>query len=129
MLGSLYTIYHRHFLFRMDTKTIIFAFSKFVLFNAVLPAVDIGTDFITFFTLQSAGHPKWAVLTLFWMFVPFIVRLGVLVCKWGVGYCCPGRKDTVGAILFGKKPSKDSGFCVDLLLPVSYTHLTLPTKA
>ena len=46
----------------------------FFVFNCVLPSVDMGTDLSTFFLLMTI-HPKWAAITLFWMFVPFIIRI------------------------------------------------------
>ena len=46
----------------------------FFVFNCILPSVDMGTDFSTYLLLETI-HPKWAALTLFWMFVPFFIRV------------------------------------------------------
>ena len=46
----------------------------FFVFNCILPSVDMGTDLSTFFLLMTI-HPKWAAITLFWMFVPFFIRV------------------------------------------------------
>ena len=54
----------------------IFKIFKFLLFNVVLPLVDILTDFRAFILyLFYDDHPKWAFLTLFWIFNPFFVEL------------------------------------------------------
>ena len=57
--------------------------SKFVFFNSVLPSVDIGTDinaFLVYLALNDSDpnhyHPKWAVLTISWVFTPFVIHVG-----------------------------------------------------
>ena len=57
--------------------------SKFVFFNSVLPSVDIGTDinaFLVYLALNDPDpnhyHPKWAVLTISWVFTPFVIHVG-----------------------------------------------------
>ena len=57
--------------------------SKFVFFNSVLPSVDIGTDinaFLVYLALNDSDlnhfHPKWAVLTIGWVFTPFVIHVG-----------------------------------------------------
>ena len=50
----------------------------FFIFNCCLPGADIGTDFYTFIVLVYL-HPWWAGLTLAWMFVPFLIKLGIFV--------------------------------------------------
>ena len=45
----------------------------FLIFNCFLPFVDMATDLVTFFMLVTY-HPKWAAITLMWMFVPFIIH-------------------------------------------------------
>ena len=56
---------------------------KFLFFNSVLPAFDIGTDLNAFLVYSAYYdddidnyHPKWAVLTLNWMFAPFGIHIG-----------------------------------------------------
>ena len=48
-------------------------FISFFLFNCILPTTDMSTDFVTYLDLRL-DHPKWAVLTLSWMFFPFLLR-------------------------------------------------------
>ena len=51
--------------------------AKFVLFNSFLPALDIATDIKAFlFYLLVADHPKWAALTLVWVFAPLALQFG-----------------------------------------------------
>ena len=57
--------------------------SKFVFFNSVLPSLDIGTDinaFLVYLALNDNDpthyHPKWAVLTISWVFTPFVIHVG-----------------------------------------------------
>ena len=59
------------------------AVSKFVFFNTILPAVDIGTDLHAYLIYSAYYdddldnyHPKWAGLTLSWMFAPFTIHVG-----------------------------------------------------
>ena len=53
---------------------------KFLTFNTGLPLFDMGTDFRTFFFYLSVAsfHPNWAMLTLGWILVPFLLH----VCKF-----------------------------------------------
>ena len=57
--------------------------SKFALFNSVLPFLDIGTDinsFLVYLALNDSDlnhyHPKWAILTISWVFAPFVIHVG-----------------------------------------------------
>ena len=55
--------------------------SKFFFFNSVLPSIDIGTDINAFCFHLGCGdsdynHPKWAILTIAWVFNPFAVHVG-----------------------------------------------------
>ena len=51
--------------------------TKFLFSNVALPLFDIGTDFQAFiFYLFYYDHPRWALLTLFWICNPFFVQLG-----------------------------------------------------
>ena len=57
---------------RKETSSLV----KFLFTNVALPLFDIGTDFHTFvFFLFYYDHPKWAFLTLFWIFNPFFVQI------------------------------------------------------
>ena len=54
---------------------------KFIFFNVVLPLFDTGTDvqaFLLYLLADDHQHPYWALLTLFWIFNPFLVHL----CKF-----------------------------------------------
>ena len=50
--------------------------SKFAFFNSVLPSIDIGTDINAFLVYLDYNHPKWAALTLSWVFAPFVIHVG-----------------------------------------------------
>ena len=57
--------------------------SKFLFFNSVLPSLDIGTDinaFLVYLALNDSDpnhyHPKWAALTIGWVFTPFVIHVG-----------------------------------------------------
>ena len=48
---------------------------KFILFNSVLPTLDVGTDIKAFLFYLSLEHVHWAVLTITWIVVPFAIHL------------------------------------------------------
>ena len=50
--------------------------SKFAFFNSVLPSLDIGTDINAFLVYLDNNHPKWAALTISWVFAPFVIHVG-----------------------------------------------------
>ena len=51
----------------------------FLIFNVGLPLFDMATDLQAFvFYLFYYDHPNWALLTLFWIFNPFLIHL----CKF-----------------------------------------------
>ena len=52
--------------------------SKFAFFNSVLPSLDIGTDINAFLVYLDPNnfHPKWAALTISWVFTPFVIHVG-----------------------------------------------------
>ena len=82
----------------------------FFIFNCCLPGADVGTDFSTFLALVYL-HPWWACLTLAWMFVPFLIKLGI--------FCYDS---------FGKKGAswnqfKDVMIHFPFLLPLHNTYL------
>ena len=60
MLGKVKVAAYKEFIF-------------FFLFNCILPTTDMSTDFVTYLDLRL-DHPKWAVLTLSWMFLPFLIH-------------------------------------------------------
>ena len=64
--------------------------SKFVFFNTVLPSLDIGTDINAFLVYLDQNHPKWAALTISWVFTPFVIHVGkffyVLATKRKAGW-------------------------------------------
>ena len=55
----------------------LIAILKFVTFNTILPLFDMGTDLRAVFLYLGtvAYHPNWAVLTLVWIVVPFLLHL------------------------------------------------------
>ena len=46
---------------------------KFAFFNVLLSLFDVLTDLSTCIFLWEEGHPAWALLTAFWMLMPFTV--------------------------------------------------------
>ena len=50
---------------------------KFITFNCILPIFDMGTDIraVFLYLFGVAYHPNWAVLTLVWIVVPFVLHL------------------------------------------------------
>ena len=50
---------------------------KFITFNCILPLFDMGTDVraVFLYLFGVAYHPNWAVLTLVWIGVPFVLHL------------------------------------------------------
>ena len=62
----------------------MFAVLRFFFFNVILPGLDVGTDFWTFFELLP-GDPRWAFLTLTWTVMPFCVRLVFYLFRKGAG--------------------------------------------
>ena len=50
---------------------------KFITFNCILPLFDMGTDVraVFLYLFGVAYHPNWAVLTLVWIVVPFLLHL------------------------------------------------------
>ena len=50
-----------------------FQLLKFMFFNVLLSLFDVLSDLYTCIFLWEEGHPAWALLTGFWMLLPFIV--------------------------------------------------------
>ena len=50
---------------------------KFITFNCILPLFDMGTDVraVFLYLFGVTYHPNWAVLTLVWIVVPFLLHL------------------------------------------------------
>ena len=61
---------------------------KFLLFNSVLSTTDVLTDLLTFFDLLE-DNPRWAFLTFFWMWNPFIFHTLFFLYKKATGQCEP----------------------------------------
>ena len=55
----------------------------YIIFNSLLPGIDVISDFLTFNELMYSGNPKWAWVTLFCIFLPFLFK------------CCMFFKDLV----------------------------------
>ena len=66
----------------MDTSISYFALGKFFTFNFALPSSDQVTDLVGFVDLLSHGHVYWAVVTLMWVFLPFLVELIIFLTNW-----------------------------------------------
>ena len=54
--------------------TVYKEFLIFCISNCLLPSIDMTTDFITFLDL-CRDHPKWAFMTLTWIFSPTIIHV------------------------------------------------------
>ena len=59
---------------------------KFLLFNSVLSTTDVLTDLLTFFDL-SEDNPRWAFLTFFWMWNPFLFHTLLYLYRKATGKC------------------------------------------
>ena len=57
---------------------------KFLLFNSVLSTTDVLTDLLTFFDLLE-DNPRWAFLTFFWMWNPFLFHTMRFLYKTATG--------------------------------------------
>ena len=66
----------------MDTTFTNFDLGKIYGFNIGLPFSDQVTDVVGFFDLMIRGHVHWAMVTLMWVFLPFIVELLIVLTKW-----------------------------------------------
>ena len=53
----------------------------FLLMNCLVNLVDMITDSLTFVYLWDFEQPHWALITLFWMFVPFFLHLTLYLVK------------------------------------------------
>merc|ERR1719319_476711 len=53
----------------------------FFLFNSVLPGADMVTDILNVNDLYQKSNPAWATISLFWVFVPFLLKLSSLFVK------------------------------------------------
>ena len=53
---------------------------RFLFFNAGLPTADVVTDLINYVTLRP-DHPRWAEITLTWMFTSFTVHATLFFIK------------------------------------------------
>ena len=72
----------------LNLKTLISPFQWGLTHSAVLPSLDIGTDinaFLVYLALNDSDpnhyHPKWAFLTISWVFAPFVIHLGKFFYK------------------------------------------------
>ena len=58
--------------------------SLYIVRNSVIPGTDVTSDFFTFYQLWDNDHTKWARVVLFFMFFPFLFKIGeflVNLCK------------------------------------------------
>ena len=58
--------------------------SLYIVRNSVIPGTDVTSDFFTFYQLWDNDHTKWAGVVLFFMFFPFLFKIGeflVNLCK------------------------------------------------
>ena len=77
---------------RQIAGPVMIKISKFAFFNSVLPTLDIVTDINAFLVYLDPKHfhPKWAALTISWVFTPFVIHVGkffyVLATKRKAGW-------------------------------------------
>ena len=83
---------------------------KFLFFKSVIPTADQGTDLMTFVTLWSQGHPNWAFLTLFWVFLPWLFQVLIVILVWMRSFC------------------KDEKFCEKMKKSFTYFPMVGPIK-
>ena len=60
----------------------MFQILKFTFFNVLLSLFDVLTDLSTCIFLWEEGHPAWALLTAFWMLMPFVVGVMDFFARW-----------------------------------------------
>ena len=53
--------------------------SLYIVRNSVIPGTDVTSDFFTFYQLWDNDHTKWAGVVLFFMFFPFLFKIGEFV--------------------------------------------------
>ena len=58
----------------------MFVILKFLVFNSALSTADVLTDLLTFLALLDS-NPKWAGLTLYWMWNPFLAHTAIFLYK------------------------------------------------
>ena len=59
------------------TKTVLAHFTL----NAALPTIDMTTDFLTAIHLIGQGHVYWGISSILFMFLPFAMKVGMLVSE------------------------------------------------
>ena len=64
----------------------MWALLRFLFFNVGLSTTDVGTDFFTFLELL-VDNPRWAILTLIWTIMPFLVQTAFFVFNKATGKC------------------------------------------
>ena len=73
----------------VENKFIIFRIKgvlPFAFFNVVLSSLDVSSDLATYYSLTT-NNPRWARLTLTWMFAPFCVHTAFYLVKKARGRC------------------------------------------
>ena len=61
---------------------------RFVFFNVLLPKLDVVTDLLNFLTLLPY-HPRWAFLSLTWMFTSFLLHAAIFFYNKATGKSKP----------------------------------------
>ena len=77
----------------------------FLLMNCLVNLVDMISDLVTFVYLWDFNQPHWALLTLFWMFAPFLLHLAIYLVK-----VCNKMFVAAGWSGWGTKHSKEAKF-------------------
>ena len=58
---------------------------KFAVVNCAISGADVATDLFSFLDLLLLQHHRWAGLTLFWIFLPFLVHLAIFLVRLARG--------------------------------------------
>ena len=96
---------------------------RFALQNVIINALDMGSDFNTFTELRE-HHPKWAAVTLFWMFMPLIIHLVKFVFNSTVAWRLPGNTLPITTIMNQPEELTELFFQLPLLLPLRNCYYT-----
>ena len=71
-----------HTPFKIFLSFRMFQLLKFMFFNVLLSLFDVLSDLYTCIFLWEEGHPAWALLTAFWMLMPFTVGVMDFFARW-----------------------------------------------
>jgi len=91
----------------------------FFFFNAVLPGADMVTDMLNVIDLYQKNNPIWATTSLFWIFMPFLLKFFALLFIVYEGELDKKRRDML------PKKICQTGIFFPFVLPLLNTVLLL----